>query len=74
MGGHLVYENWVRFAYLGCRVGANWVRFAEIGGGGRLGVQELGSFCIIGFGQVGGMRILKFVARNVMRVLDGHGL
>ena len=28
--------------------GANWVRFAEIGGGGTLGVRELGLFRVFG--------------------------
>ncbi len=40
VAGHLVYENWVRFAFFAwdrVAVGVNWVRFAEFASTGRGG-------------------------------------
>ncbi len=50
-------------------IGVNWVRFAEIGVGGTLGMQELGSFRILAGRRLGSFRIIGVGGRPGMRKL-----
>ncbi len=53
-----VSRNWLLAFGCWLLAGWNWVRFAEIGGGGTLGMRELGSFCA--FGVASGMKLGSF--------------
>ncbi len=61
-------------------LGEIWVRFAEIGGGGTLGILELGSFRVFGswagwrYGKLGSFRIMGMVGgKSEIRKLRGLG-